>query len=139
MATLAAVRSALQARLLAAYAGQGVRIERVWPDSTKLPALVVRAAGGEYLQNFGHSQELYRFELHVIVSVGPGLEGAQDQLDQYLSADGTLSVRAALDADPSLGGVVHATFARRYRDYDTKTVNGVEVLGAVIDVEVHST
>jgi hypothetical protein len=63
--------------------------------------------------------------------------GAQMLLDKYLSADGNTSIKAAIEADRTLGGIVqdlHVTDATGEQQYDR--ASGGPVLGSEWTVQV---
>jgi hypothetical protein len=60
----------------------------------------------------------------------------QDKIDDLVSPDGALSVRAALDADPTLGGVAHSSRVVEARDFGVYEVAGVGYIGGELEIEV---
>lgn len=63
--------------------------------------------------------------------------GAQKKLDAYLDASGTESIRAAIEADPTLGGKAEDTIVMGIRDYGMfARAQGDTVLGARVLVWV---
>lgn len=78
------------------------------------------------------------WKLRVTVLVGATTDiGSQKRLDRMLDPSGSESVKAAIESDDTLGGVVddlHVTRASGYRQYPRE--GGVTALGAEWDVEV---
>jgi hypothetical protein len=74
----------------------------------------------------------------VFVIVGRYLDRtAHAQLDDYLSYSGTKSIRAAIEADPTLGGVCSTLIVRSGADISSLDANGASFLMIQIQVEVH--
>lgn len=133
MATIGAIRTALASRLATI---SGLRVAERWPGQVNPPAALVRPVSGEYDQTFGDGDlTVHAFAVVVIVQLGT-LEAAQAALDEYLGPTGAKSLRQAVRADPTLGAVVTKAYVQGYRDYDTVVVNGVEYLGATVEIVV---
>ena len=74
----------------------------------------------------------------IYVVVGRYLDRtAGDALDEYLSFSGSKSVRAAIEADPTLGGVCSTLIVRSGADVTTLDDGGAQFLVIQIQVEVH--
>jgi hypothetical protein len=74
----------------------------------------------------------------VFVIVGRYLDRtAHAQLDDYLSYSGAKSIRAAIEADPTLGGVCSTLIVRSGADISSLDANGASFLIIQIQVEVH--
>jgi hypothetical protein len=61
---------------------------------------------------------------------------AQKTLDEYLASTGAKSIKAAIDADPTLGGIVDFAHATVVEDERILSFIGVDYLAADIVVEV---
>jgi hypothetical protein len=102
------------------------------------PYAEVVPAPVEYDQTFSRGQDLHRFLVRVLVGNNPD-KAAQKRLDTFINGSGRTSVKAALEADRSLGGVAQDCFVRRcsgYRNYGRP--GGVVVLGCEWEVEVRA-
>jgi hypothetical protein len=64
------------------------------------------------------------------------LAGAQGRLDDYCAADGVLSIRAAIDVDPTLGGVVDGCRVASAEDERITTYSGIDYLTVDLVLEV---
>ena len=133
MGTLALIRSGLKTRLdtrVSAYAN--------WPDTINTPCALVKPASQQFHQTSGGlSSSRISFEVTLLAApIDAGLDDAQSLLDSYLDESGTASIKAALEADPTLSGVVSDLIVRGWKGYGSRAVNGVEYLGATFDVEV---
>lgn len=63
--------------------------------------------------------------------------GAQKRLDLYLAPDGPTSIRAAIEADPTLGGIVDSVVVSSITGYRSYLMEGnVVYLGAEWTAEV---
>jgi hypothetical protein len=63
-------------------------------------------------------------------------ETAQETLDEYLASTGAKSIKAAIDADPTLGDIVDFAHATLVEDERITAFYGVDYLAADIIVEV---
>lgn len=89
----------------------------------------------EFDQTFGRGSDEYDFPVIVFASRVDD-EGGQSQLDSYLDPFGALSLKAAIESDSTLGGVVEDLRVQRVQDYGPHEINGVQYLGAVLIVHV---
>lgn len=64
------------------------------------------------------------------------LPGAQDRMDDYCAPDGDLSIRAAIDADPTLGGVVDSCRVTTAEDERITAFSGIDYLTVDLVLEV---
>ena len=136
MASLAAIRTALQSRLQSIT---GLTVYDVWPDVLNFPCAVIGVGTAQYEQTLGPNPDTdVRLEVQLLVSGAPGLARAQRNLDPYLSTSSTGSVFGAIKADRTLGGVVQSSFVHGWRDYGPQDLDIGQALGVIIDVEVGS-
>jgi len=131
MATIAAVRTALKDRLAAITT---LRVHDLMPDSLLPPAAIVRPLTGVFASAHGGAPTV-SLEVIVVVALS-SLQTGQSTLDPYLEDTGSSSIYATIRADQTLGGVVRGTQIAGWRDYGSLVINGVEYLGARVDVEV---
>lgn len=135
MATITQIRDGLAVRLATIT---GLHPYAVHPASVIVPAAIVRAVGEDYHQamggNGGHS--VVRCEVKIVVSVAAGWDLASVALDPYLSRTGTDSIRAAIEADKTLGGIVDTLTVQGWQDYDDDVINDETFLIATVLVEV---
>lgn len=132
------VRNGLKARLdtipeITAYARP--------PKSVNLPAAVVRPApGGAISFDATMADGSHTLVFIVTVLVTDEIEDlGQEQLDDYLATTGTKSVRAAVETDDTLGGVVHYSRVSGVTDYGEIEYAGLSYIGADFLVEVTAT
>jgi hypothetical protein len=103
-------------------------------DQMESPAAVVEPDTGIYDLTMGRGSD--GVDIIIGLAVGGVARVAQDTLDGYLSGTGATSIKVALEADPTLGGVVSFAKARGWRNYGSVTINGVKWWGADVIVEV---
>lgn len=108
--------------------------------SPTLPVAFVVPGETDFHQSFGnngHSDYNLIVELHVSALTDIG---GQDQLDALLSESGDRSVKAALEANPTLGGLADNLVVQGFRDYGAfARANGDVVLGARVLVWILAT
>lgn len=120
MAELRDIRKALAASLEGTVEGQ---ISAYMLASPTPPCAYVFPDETEYHQAFDNGAENWGLVVRVLVS-DVFDQGSQETLDQYLASDGPLSVKAALEADDELGGIVSSLMVERttgYRQYQVGT------------------
>jgi hypothetical protein len=114
----------------------GLNVYDTIPDHVTVPAAII-GMPSRIQYDVAFRNPVARIEIPIRVISGRVLEAeAQDRLDDYVSADGALSLRAAIDADPTLGGVANSTRATEARDYGVYTVGDVPYLGVELICEV---
>ena len=112
----------------------GLRTYDIIPDGIAPPAAVV----GLLSLDFDMSMQRYldHGDIEVMVIVGRMSErAAQDKLDAYLAGSGTGSVKAAIEADTTLGGSVQ-TCRVLSASPTTITVSGADMLCYRYQIEV---
>ena len=137
MASFAEIREALRAALADVFE----------PDVT-VTAYMKKNPGPRHMQVMGPDQIEYdlamqrgldRWTLVIQAFAGsPEEKAAQARLDTWLAGSGATSVKAAVEADQTLGGVVTAARVSRssgYREYDLSN-RGDRTLGAEFFVDV---
>lgn len=158
MADLTAIREAI-ATALGAIAG--LRTFAYIPDSVSPPCAVVGAPEVDFDRTMARGADAIRLPVRVLVAratdrtaqaaldayfeTGVGEVRLVDEAGVYLVDDagaffspGTAaaSVKSAIEADPTLGGVAHTCRVVRAQGYGAYAVAGVDLLGAEWTVEV---
>lgn len=64
------------------------------------------------------------------------LAGSQERIDQWCSPDGENSIRACIDADPTLGGIVDSCRIPTAEDERITTFAGIDYLTVDLPLEV---
>jgi hypothetical protein len=132
MATIANIRTALAA----AMTMDGLSTEAYVRDVADVPVAMV---GGpdpiEYDKTFGRGHDDYTFPIMIFASRVSD-EEAQETLDAYIDPYGASSLKAAIESDSTLGGVVHDLRVTGTQEYGPQDINGILYLGAVLIVQV---
>lgn len=134
MASLKALRAGLATRLATI---DGLNAYASIPDDITAPAAVVEVEAISYLGTFdGHYDYGLVVQLFVQNSA-PGSTGTgEDQLSGYLDSTGATSVKAAVEADESLGGIAQITGVTAMRNYGVVEYAGVSYLSCELVVGV---
>ncbi len=136
MASIASLRDALAARLIAAYAGTNIQVYDTVPGQIVTPCVVVEPASGDYHQTLGAAdQTMHQMAVHAFDALGERAS-AQDHIDQMVANTGAQSIKAAIEGDRTLGGVVLWADASGYRDYGTIEFGGQSYLKCTVDVQI---
>lgn len=135
MATVNDIRVGLARRLATIT---GLRAHGTWPDTVNTPAAIVKPMTRDFHVTMGDpSGAPVQFEIVVVgAPLQNGIERGQAVLDRYIDESDGGSIRAAIEADKTLGGLVTTTTVVRWRDYGSLDVNRIEYAGLVFDVEV---
>lgn len=117
----------------------GERCYGVWPDQVNVPCAIVRPLSADPRITAG---DTWHFVYEVVILAAPfqttGYSRGQQALDEYLTRDGEKSVYAAIEADPTLGGIVASTsLMAGWDNYGTIKVGDLEYWSARYRVEVY--
>lgn len=104
--SVSAVRDGLKVRFETI---SGLRAYDTVPGAVVVPAVVIVLKAIMFDATMGRGSDDLVFAAQVLASAASDKHG-QDRLDAFLAGDGALSVKAAVEADASLGGIV--SFAR---------------------------
>ena len=111
----------------------GLRSKAYVPAKIEPPTAVVSIGSGRYDDDFSGSMTV---EMGVLVLVARADDrSAQSRLDDYLSPTGTRSVKAAVDADPTLGGTVGTATVVGWSDPAEFEMGGISYVGIEFTVE----
>lgn len=115
----------------------GLRAHAYAPDNVHPPCAYPVPTTGTY-ENTLSSAPSTTFEIVVLAAPfdPKGLARAQKTLNGLLARTGAGSIRAALRADVTLDGNADTLDVGGWREYESLAVNGVEYLGARIDLEI---
>ena len=134
MATIGAIRTALQGVIDNI---SGLRVKDVASPAVVPPVAIIRYRGPVEFSRATFGGDRYdEFEVTVLVpALSP--ERVEAALDAYVSASGSSSIHATIEADETLGSVVHfAQFEGWDADRDTEEYNGKEYPAAKARVRV---
>ncbi len=136
MATLTEIRNALAAQIDALV--PGLRTAATVPGTVNPPVAVITpnpAALINYLEVMGSGLATWTMRVYIIVGTVSD-RSAQAKLDGFLSPTGEASIPAAVNADPTLGGVVEYAVCTTAQRYGEIVYAGVSYLGCEILVDV---
>lgn len=133
MATFSTARAALAAKLDTI---NGLFVYDTLPGTVDVPAAIVQPAVGQFVTyDTSTGSDDYNFTVLLIVSAADdGI--AQDALDAYVAASGPVSIKATIEADPDLGGVVDYAIVSSATDYGLHEVGAVNYWGCRFPVVV---
>ena len=133
-ATFPQVRAALAARITS---GTGLRATANRFGQASPPCAVIVPQTGRvitYSTTLDGETDYYLRAL-LLVSYGDSADG-QDLLDAYLSPQGAQSVYAAVQADPTLGGVVSYAAVIEATGYGVMNFNGIDYLACSLILNI---
>lgn len=139
--SLAAIRAGLVTNLNVLKTGyQDMQISPYVLSSPTLPVIWIKPTPGgvtEYHQAMHNGQETWSLTVEAFVA-GGGDQTAQIVLDELLNSSGAHSVKAAIEADLTLGGATDDLIVRRCTTYQEFQMvsTGAMALGAAWIVEV---
>lgn len=110
------------------------------PDNFTPPCAVVGVDEITYHGSFtgmGGSDVPHVVTILVIVA-RPSERSGQNAIDDYRSYSGEKSVRAALETDQTLGGVVQTSVVQKSSPHMAITIGGVDYLACQFTAEVHA-
>jgi hypothetical protein len=132
-ATISQVATGLQTRLATI---SGLRTFSYQPEQENPPFAYPEINRVDYHRAFSGGDVVMNWTIYVVV--GRWLDRtAHASLDDYLSYSGAKSVRAAIEADQTLGGVCSTLIVRSGADITSLDANGAQFLVIQLQVEVH--
>jgi len=134
MPTLSDIRSGLATNLATI---DGLRTSAFVPDEPKPPIAVIFPENISFDSAFGRGLDEYTFTIQVIVSKVSD-RNAQASMDAYCNPDGDSSVKAAVESDRSLGGLIQDLRVTEVRDYRAATINENTYLTVTFVVTVYA-
>ena len=132
-ATLTQIRNGLKAALAQI---NGVTAYAIEPASPQYPAAWTIPLRCTY-HSFFDGGATWTLGVTVMVQASE-IGHAQTNLDPFLAEDGAKSVRAAIELDPSLGGVADSVKVNGVTSYFAGEVAGGRTVGASFEVEIFS-
>jgi hypothetical protein len=133
-ATFSGLRTALAAQLATI---RGLRTAATVPDNPAPPVAVIVPVNVEYDTSFGRGTDTYTFS--VLLIVGRMSErAAQTTLDAYINPTGATSIKAAINADPTLGGACQSARVTNMVNYGSLIVGDTEYLSADFQITIYA-
>ena len=112
----------------------GLRVYDRRPNQLHHPAAIIKRVSSPARVTYtGHG--VHRFEITMLVKHSD-IDRAQTELDAYIDLIGTNSIRAALEADNTLGGTAEYIDVGDWGEDEDIVYNDMEFLGARLPVEV---
>jgi hypothetical protein len=130
MSTVADIRKGLAQNLAAI---DGLRVSDVMVDAPRPPQAVIAPLRLDYDLNARRGADEYQFVITLIVGRADS-RTAQNSLDSFIV--GPNSVKAAIEADRTLGGKANTCRVTEMRNYGAISVGDVLYLGCEFVVEV---
>jgi len=134
MPTLSDIRTGLATNLATI---DGLRTSAFVPDEPKPPIAVIFPDNISFDTAFNRGLDTYSFSVQVIVSKVSD-RNAQSNLDGYCNPDGAQSVKAAIESDRTLGGLIQDLRVTEARDYRAATINENTYLTVTFVVTVYA-
>lgn len=113
----------------------GLRVFDYVPDSLSPPAAVVEPLEVDYDESMRRGTDFYRAFILVIVGRMSD-RSSQDRLDAYVAGSGVGSVKAALEADRTLGGACSTLQVTSARPREV-VVSGVNMIAYRFEVSIY--
>jgi len=135
MASIKEMREAL-ARAIADNVS-GLQAHAKVPPQFQTPAAFIEVDRIHYHTSGEVEDAEYVFRVTLLASTAVA-EQAQDQIDVYIDPQGGGSIRAAIEADPTLDGVVDDATVTDTRDVGHLTHKDIEYYAASVMVEVRT-
>jgi len=132
MATMSQIRAGLGDRLGTI---DRLRVRDYMPDSVTPPMAVVSPSQVNYDLNAQSGLTNYSFTVSLLV-VRADARSAQLEVDKYIAPTGEYSVKAAIEGDRTLGGIVNTCRVTAVNNYTSQDVNDTLYLALDFEVEV---
>lgn len=134
-ATISAVAAGLKDQLRTI---PGLRVADYIPDNPNPPQAIMSISDVTFHRAFAGGDPVYQFTITIIVARSSE-RIAQDRLDAYCSWDGNQSVRAAIEADQTLGGACQSVIVERAGNIQTvQLADNVTYLAVDFTVMAHA-
>jgi hypothetical protein len=113
----------------------GLRTSSFIPDTLNPPVAVVAPDTITFDQTFGRGQDRYTFSVEVVVGRVSD-RASQNLMDNYCDPNGSKSIKAAIESDPTLGGKVFDCRVTEVRGYQQIVIADVLYLSVVFSIDV---
>jgi hypothetical protein len=134
MADLSTIRAAMGTAIATV---PNLRVRELIPALVTPPMAVVQPQQIEYDLNAARGVNRYTFTVTVFV-VKADDRAAQLRIDPYVSTSGAQSVKAAIEKDRTLGGVIDTCRVVSVSNYSSSDANDVLYLAVDFEVEVYA-
>ena len=130
MASIAAIRDGIAANLAAV---PNLRVSATFLDAPRPPVAMVLPDGIDYDLNANRGADTFTFIVSLLVGRADD-RAAQRNIDVFVV--GPNSVKAAVEADRTLGGAANTCRVTQMRNYGQVNIGDVVYLGVEFEVEV---
>lgn len=134
MPTMAEIRSGLATNLATV---SGLRTAEVIPDNPQPPIAIFELDRIDYHQAMQNGLTIYRFNVQVIVGRASS-RSAQRKLDVYIAPEGDSSVKAAIESNRTMDGVVFDTVVEAMPNVGSVQMNDQTYLAAEFNVAIYA-
>lgn len=135
---MAGTASQIHAAVSAALATvPGLRVADHLPEQVAPPMAVIQMETVTYHRTMQGGTSEWAFLISLIAG-RMGDRAAQRQLDGWLSYDGSQSIRAALEADPTLNGIVQSLVVAEMASIRLLTMGDATFLTCDFNLTVHA-
>jgi hypothetical protein len=131
MPTIDEIRAGLQTRLRTI---QGLNVPKRVPDTVDPDTAVVRYAGTNFDTTMSRGSDDHTYIVQILTSKAS--DRGQDALYSYLDGEGAKSVKVAIEADDTLGGLVEFAVVAEAREPEVAAPGGVDMYSAELVVIV---
>lgn len=125
MASVTALREGIAAQLDSI---SGLRIKAFEPDKVAVPSAAIALVSIAWDKTMGRGMDSFEFVVRLYASRATD-KGGQNRIDSYLAGSGPTSVKAAIEADRTLGGVAHTLQVTGVDNYGSYEVGGINYYG----------
>jgi hypothetical protein len=132
MAEMSAIRTALASKIGTI---SGLRTAATVPDQVSPPIAVIIPERVTYDEAYARGLVVYTFIVQVVVGK-VSERSAQNRLDGFVNSSGATSIKAAIEADKSLGGVVFDSRVTEMTSYTVVQIGDIAYLSCEFRVTV---
>ena len=134
MATIAQIRTGIAANLATI---SGLRTTDTVPDNPQPPVAVIMPSSIEYDLSFQRGLDLHNFVVMIIVGRASERR-AQQTLDLFCAGTGASSVKAAIESNRTLTGLVQDLRVTSMRNYGSTVIGETTYLAVEFDLVVYT-
>lgn len=114
----------------------GLRAHAEPPPVVNPPAIIIGdPMSGSYDMALGNGGVAHRMSAILLVTQAGGKVRALEAVKGYIAATGAQSIRAALQADVTLGGAADSSRVVGYHDIGVIEYAGTPFMGVILDIE----
>jgi hypothetical protein len=115
-----------------------LRVYELLPDNPNPPGVAISLDRVVYDSVFARGCDEYEFTVHLFVARGDD-RSAQVRIEDYVAGSGPSSIKAAIENDPTLGGVAQTVRVSEARNIGTQDrADGTSLMIVDFTVTIHS-